>query len=434
MLAFALALSILAVAVSAELHSLTYDANGNLLTGDGYFRVYDGFNRLFAVYNGTDDSGQLIEKFNWHPGENRIIYKASYVPGNPDPVEESYYFNKNYMSVFNATGEYDYMFVYQDDVLVAQTVTGPGINETYFISADPLGTSLIVTNDVGTVVETSLFKPYGAIITGGLLTKRDYRGKEQDPLLGDYDNGARRYNPDMASFVTPDPMAYDPAYQQQYLSSVYDPQNLNHYSYARNNPYRYDDPNGLWAVSIGPTITGSFGPVAGGLSGGYAFSYDPEFGIQSGYVGSVEGGFITGSSGASIHGGGAATFSPSARKVSDLGGTAIYAGGSAGGGALSLGGSVSVNPNAPPSASPDVSFTIGGGAGVQYHVGVSKTGTLTLGGIAPTNNPSKPVSSPTASTPNSNPNSPSASAPAKPSTPSIFSKIVSFFKSWSIKK
>lgn len=65
----------------ASAYNLTYDANGNLVTGDGKYRIYDGFNHLVQVRNGTDTSGQMLEQYEWHPTEDRIVAKHVYENG-----------------------------------------------------------------------------------------------------------------------------------------------------------------------------------------------------------------------------------------------------------------------------------------------------------------------------------------------------------------
>ena len=45
----------LPIAFAVEL-SLIYDANGNLVTGDGKYRGYNSLNELFKVHNGIDSS------------------------------------------------------------------------------------------------------------------------------------------------------------------------------------------------------------------------------------------------------------------------------------------------------------------------------------------------------------------------------------------
>ncbi len=44
---------------------LTYDANGNLVTGDGKFRTYNSLNQLSAVYNGSASNGTLLETYTY---------------------------------------------------------------------------------------------------------------------------------------------------------------------------------------------------------------------------------------------------------------------------------------------------------------------------------------------------------------------------------
>ena len=63
------------VAFAYQEYSLTYDGNGNLITGDGKFRVYNDFNQLIEVYSGNDTSGEVLEFYLWHPTEDRILVK-----------------------------------------------------------------------------------------------------------------------------------------------------------------------------------------------------------------------------------------------------------------------------------------------------------------------------------------------------------------------
>lgn len=395
---FFIVLLLVPLSVNAELFELSFDANGNLLTGDGFFRVYNAANQLVEVWNGSDTSGNLLERYEWDPLEPRILVKDVFEPGNSEPVETYLYWTREFMSLINATGMFNYTFVYQDGVLIAQHVVGPGgIDELYFISADPLGTSLIVTNEFGTVVESTTFKPYGGIIGGGHLTKRDFRGKEYDSVVQDYDNGARRYNPDIASFVTPDPMRYDLQYQNQFLRSVYDPQELNPYTFARNNPYRYDDPNGLWAVQLGGSYT-LFGGLAGATGGGgLAFSYDDDVGFDVGVYGSG-GGLI----GAGVKGGlsGDITWTPDAKRVSDLRGKSNTRGASAAYGLL-VGYEQGVSDAGKVQSH---TLSLGGGLGGSVHGGMTGTTATSLigknGGSSnsKTTNPSKTTGTKTGST------------------------------------
>ncbi|MBI5414373.1 hypothetical protein HZA38_02555 [Candidatus Peregrinibacteria bacterium] len=66
--------------------------------------------------------------------------------------------------------------------------------------------------------------------------ENDYKftGQELDPETNLYYYGARYYNPKLGQFASPDPWEGD----------LRDPQSLNKYSYVRNNPMKYVDPNG----------------------------------------------------------------------------------------------------------------------------------------------------------------------------------------------
>jgi RHS repeat-associated protein len=61
-----------------------------------------------------------------------------------------------------------------------------------------------------------------------------YTGQEDDDDLGFYNYVARLYDPGLGRFISPDII----------VPNIQDPQALNRYSYARNNPIFYVDPDG----------------------------------------------------------------------------------------------------------------------------------------------------------------------------------------------
>ncbi len=81
--------------------------------------------------------------------------------------------------------------------------------------------------------------PFRATRSGGtgLPTEYRYTGQRREPNLGLYDYGARFYEPRTGRFQSPDTIVPAPG----------DPQSLNRYAYALNNPLRYTDPTGMFS-------------------------------------------------------------------------------------------------------------------------------------------------------------------------------------------
>jgi len=121
---------------------LSYDANGNLVTGDGKYRVYNGLNQLARVYNGTNATGLLLEEYSYHPTQERILVKKVY--NNDTSLKETvYYISQTFVQVVNSSGTYNTTYVYHDGQLVAQNTNGTKL----FIHGDQKGSTTVVTSD-----------------------------------------------------------------------------------------------------------------------------------------------------------------------------------------------------------------------------------------------------------------------------------------------
>jgi RHS repeat-associated protein len=112
------------------------------------------------------------------------------------------------------------------------------LQQVEFYHADAIGSSVLVTNEAGTVVQRTVYEPYGKAIPAGV-------GPTNPPEFGFtnqrfikraevYDYGARMYDPKLGRFLQPDSIVPDPT----------DPQSLNRYSYVRNGPTNRIDPTG----------------------------------------------------------------------------------------------------------------------------------------------------------------------------------------------
>ena len=162
------------------------------------------------------------------------------------------------------------------------------------LHGDHLG-SVSVTSESGVQTGRQDFDPWGNIrgTSSVNATRRGFTGQYRDDS-GLLFYNARYYHPFLSRFISADtivpgsnPLTVAPldalaqAAWQSSGSGAANPQDLNRYSYALNNPLRYTDPTGHWVVTVayGGRIALGFGSVSGsaglaidGQSGATGFS------------------------------------------------------------------------------------------------------------------------------------------------------------------
>ncbi|MBI5304865.1 MAG: RHS repeat-associated core domain-containing protein, partial [Chloroflexi bacterium] len=104
------------------------------------------------------------------------------------------------------------------------------------------------------------------------ITDYTFTGQRADSSDGLMFYNARYYDAAIGRFTQPDTIVPD----------WYDPQELNRYTYTRNNPLRYTDPSGHCAI----ICTGAIGLVVGGLVGfgAYAITHQGNFNTNDALV------------------------------------------------------------------------------------------------------------------------------------------------------
>lgn len=138
-------------------------------------------------------------------------------------------------------------------LIVSAEKVSAGSTMEFFVT-DHLGSPTMVIDEVGQVLETTDYLPFGQINYQDGIIDNDYgfTGKELDDSgLNYFDQ--RYYDSTIGKFISIDPVLLSSP--QQYLI---DPQQLNSYSYARNNPIVFIDPTGLSTATFNPMPEGGW--------------------------------------------------------------------------------------------------------------------------------------------------------------------------------
>jgi RHS repeat-associated protein len=212
--------------VQNRLTGFGYDAAGNL-TSNGTTIRYDAENRIFPASGTTysyDGSGHRVQKSSgklyWYGDGDDVLSETS-LTGTP--VADYIFFNGKRVA----------------------RVDQPSGNKHFYVT-DHLGSTILITNNVGSPQEDSDFYPYGKEIPilDGDPNAYKFTGKERDSDGNDY-FGARYYASSMGRFMAPDWSSTPTAVPYADLSN---PQSLNLYSYTNNNPTTLVDFDGhCWA-------------------------------------------------------------------------------------------------------------------------------------------------------------------------------------------
>ncbi|MFI9816522.1 SpvB/TcaC N-terminal domain-containing protein [Saccharothrix variisporea] len=132
-------------------------------------------------------------------------------------------------------------------------------NHHFYFHADHLGSSGYVTDEHGNLTEHTEYFAFGEPWVQEHPAQPTpvpylYGSKELDEETGFYYYGARYYNPRTQLWQSPDPIL------ESYLDGapgggVYQPFNLASYTYSRNNPVKYTDPDGRYVESAWDAIS-----------------------------------------------------------------------------------------------------------------------------------------------------------------------------------
>jgi len=239
-----------------------YDAAGNRLPG-----VYDQAHRLLENANISftyDAEGNRLTRRDAQGGITRYAYNPDnqltslVLPDGRTVVYKYDVFGRRIEK--SVEGEGVTQFLYDRSAIVteihngevrARYTPGPGVDhllaietqgQTYLVRNDRAGSASALLTVDGTVVETYEYQAFGKPLRPVTATSRNrflFTGREYDAETGLYYFRARHYDPELGRFLQEDPKW-----------SITDPQTLQRYSYAFNNPLRFKDSSGEWPFEI----------------------------------------------------------------------------------------------------------------------------------------------------------------------------------------
>ena len=189
-------------------------------------------------------TGKLLS--GWmNPGSNFKVRVSSVIPATT--AVTTYYFysiDGRLLAEYDGNGNCVKDYIYMGNRLIAEYQ--PLAPKYYYYTTDQINSTRIITDSNGTVVYSALFDPYGGMQKEGVNTYQPslkFSGKERESS-SDYDYfGARYYGHNQYRFLSVDPIIN----KEEALAN---PQLWNLYSYCRNSPVTYSDPNGTYEKDV----------------------------------------------------------------------------------------------------------------------------------------------------------------------------------------
>jgi RHS repeat-associated protein len=220
---------------SGYTNTSTYDPAGNLTTRQ------DGTTTRQLTWN---DQGKLAQVSDTTGNTTSYTYDASgSLLLQHDPGKTTLFLPDEELVLDTSAGTVTGTRYYTLGGATIASRTSDG--KIAYLINDPHGTAQLAIDSATLQASRRYYTPYGALRSPQPSSwpagAKGYVGGTTDKTTALTNLGARQYNPDGATFTSPDP-----------LQKPYDPQDLNPYAYAENNPITNADPTGLMLCTRGP--------------------------------------------------------------------------------------------------------------------------------------------------------------------------------------
>ncbi|HLF79431.1 MAG TPA: RHS repeat-associated core domain-containing protein [Dehalococcoidia bacterium] len=230
----------------------TYDAVGNRLTKNAATYTHDAADRLTAtggVSYGYDNNGNQITRgsdtYAWD-AEDRMT--SATVGGTSTTFAYNGDGLRNSRTVGGNTTTFTWDVAQSDPQVLDDGAfkyvyglgrvaeIGPGTTTHYYLPGG-LGSTMALVDSTGAIVSTYNYDIFGAIrsSTGSQANEFQFTGEQVDSSIGLQFLRARYYDTTTGRFVSKDPLSLSPTLASPDAA----------YSYASNNPTRFQDPSEL---------------------------------------------------------------------------------------------------------------------------------------------------------------------------------------------
>ncbi|WP_067140463.1 RHS repeat domain-containing protein [Microtetraspora malaysiensis] len=169
--------------------------------------------------------GGKVTSFLYDADGNRLIRR--------DPTGTTLYLPGMELRLDKTTAKVEATRYYTHDTVAVAVRTTKGVS---FLADDQNGTAELAINATTQQVTQRRFKPFGQVRgapPGAWPGEKGFVGGSADESTGLTHLGAREYDPATGRFISVDPVIDN-----------HDPQQMNGYAYANNNPITFSDPDG----------------------------------------------------------------------------------------------------------------------------------------------------------------------------------------------
>lgn len=206
----------------------SYDGRGNLIGYGPNTYTYDGLDRM------TSNQGSTLWSYLYDAAGERVVRIPPALAWNFSLRDQADRLATEFAGALPIRDN-----IYLGNNLVAAYSDGSQDKVWTFYSSDHLGTPRLVSDVTGSFVLSPRYWPFGEVVAGVSPQRLRFAAMEQDtesgPNADRYHDHARSHAANLGRFLSPDKLE----------GKIFDPQSWNRYAYARNNPVRLLDPNGL---------------------------------------------------------------------------------------------------------------------------------------------------------------------------------------------